>query len=81
MSKQVTKRKVTMRSTSVVGYDKKGRALLQDHEAVDYVLPEHLDAYVAEARLRWQAVDVSEDPDAGPAGYDGETTIHPHMEG
>lgn len=78
---EITKRRVTMRSTNVVGYDNKGKALLQDHEAVDYVLPEHLDAYVAEAQGKWQSVTVSDEPDAGPGGYEGDTTIHPHMEG
>ena len=48
-------------------------------EAVDYVRPDFLDAYVADARLHWQAVEVSEEPDAGPLGYDGPTYVPPHL--
>jgi hypothetical protein len=33
------------------------------------------DAYVADARTRWQTVEVGDEPDAGPAGYDGATHI------
>lgn len=71
---RITKRRVTMKSVSLLADG--GTAEL---EAVDYVLPEHLDVYVADARTRWQFVEVSEDPDAGPAGYDGETTLAPHL--
>jgi len=41
----------------------------------DYVRPDFLDAYVANAQTVWQLVEVSEEPDAGPGGYDGETVI------
>ena len=44
-------------------------------QAVDYVLPEELDAYVADAATRWQSVIVSDVPDAGPGGYDGQTVL------
>lgn len=42
---------------------------------VDYVRPSELDAYVADARTRWQSVTVSDEPDAGPGGYDGQTHV------
>lgn len=67
---RVTKRRVTMRS-AVIGADDKTR----EHSAVDYVRPDFLDAYVADARTRWQSVTVSDEADAGPAGYDGATWI------
>lgn len=65
---------VTMRS---VGLAPNGSQLL--HEAIDHVDIEHLDAYVAEAKTRWQSVVVSEEPDHGPGGEDGDYTIHEHM--
>jgi hypothetical protein len=52
-----------------------GRVETSTHEAVDYVRPDFLDAYVADARTRWQSVEVSEEPDAGPGGYHGETNV------
>lgn len=58
---RITKRRVTMTNTEPF------------HQAVDYVLPEVLDAYVKDASTRWQQVTVSDEPDAGPGGYDGET--------
>lgn len=67
---RVTKRKVTMSSAII---DTSGAVHV--HQAEDYVLPEVLDAYVAHARLRWQAVAVSDTPDAGPDGYDGPTHV------
>jgi hypothetical protein len=66
----VTKRKVTMRS---IGIGPDGVTL--NFEAVDYVRPDFLDAYVAEARTRWQSVEVSKEPDAGPGGYHGATHV------
>lgn len=68
------RRKVTMRST---GLAPDGTQLL--HEAIDYVDLEHLDAYVADAKTRWQAVVVGDETDHGPAGAKGEYKIHPHM--
>lgn len=67
---RVDKRRVTMRSAFL---DKDGA--IQTHEAVDYVRPDFLDAYVAKANENWQFVEVSEEPDAGPGGYDGATTV------
>lgn len=70
------RRKVTM--TNVVAQDD---GSIATHQAVDYVGLDHLDAYVADARTRWQAVTVGEEEDHGPGGPDGEYTVHPHMEG
>jgi hypothetical protein len=67
---RVTKRRVTMRSAILLADGKTGI-----QEAVDYVLPEQLDAYVNDARTRWQVVEVSEQPDAGPGGYNGQTVL------
>lgn len=69
---RVTKRRVTMSSAII---DAAGAVHI--HRAEDYVLPEVLDAYVVHARLRWQAVTVSDGVDAGPGGFDGPTHI-PH---
>ncbi|NNC10707.1 hypothetical protein HII28_02240 [Planctomonas sp. JC2975] len=66
----ITKRRVTMRS--VVALPDGGTA---EHKAIDYVRPDFLDAYVADARTRWQSVEVSDEPDAGPAGYHGATHV------
>lgn len=71
---RVDKRRVTMRSVvaTPTGVD--------THEAVDYVRPDFLDAYVEAARKNWQVVEVSDEPDAGPAGYDGPTHVPAHLE-
>jgi hypothetical protein len=63
----VTKRRVTM-----TGDD--GR------EAVDFVRPDFLDVYVADARTRWAHVRVSDEPDAGPGGYHGSTWVPDHLD-
>jgi len=67
---RVTKRKVTMQNFIAVSATE-----THVHEAVDYVNPEFLDAYVADAKTRWASVEVSDEPDAGPGGYDGQTAI------
>lgn len=67
---EVTKRKVTMRSVSLLP-----DGTTATMEATDYVRPDHLDAYVADAQTRWQQVEVSEEPDAGPGGYEGQTAV------
>jgi len=75
---EVTKRRVTMRSAVIPAGavpDKDGRMPVQIHEAVDYVRPDFLDAYVVAARANWQSVEVSEEPDAGPGGYHGQTVV------
>lgn len=79
MTDEITKRRVTMRSVVAVGYDDDGKVLLQQHEAVDYVRPDFLDAYVTDAQQRWQQVLVSDEPDAGEGGYDGPTFIPEHL--
>lgn len=72
---EITKRKVTMKGVSLSA---DGQSVLH-HEAIDYVRPDHLEAYVADARTRWQSVTVSDEPDAGPAGYYGQTAVPAHL--
>lgn len=72
---RIDKRRVTMTNIAYVGKDDKGQDVFQRNEAVDYVRPDFLEAYVAEAKTRWASVEVSDEPDAGPAGYDGETIV------
>lgn len=73
---RVTKRRVTMRSVSLAP---NGETVTT--EKVDYVPDDVrgganvLDAYVAKARELWQFVEVSDEPDAGPGGYHGQTHI------
>lgn len=67
---RIDKRRVTMRSVNLLA-DGSTATL----EAVDYVRPDHLDAYVADAQTRWQYVEVSVEPDAGPGGYEGQTAV------
>ena len=76
----ITKRRVTMRSIVAVPASELFPDGIQVHEAVDYVRPDFLDAYVADARNRWQVVEVSEEPDAGPAGYHGQTVVPDHID-
>lgn len=73
---RVDKRKVTMRSISLLPSGETATA-----ESVDFVPPDILEAYVADARTRWQFVDVSDEPDAGPAGYEGDTDRPRHLVG
>lgn len=72
---RVTKRRVTM---SGVSLSPDGQSAYR-HEMTDYVRPDHLDAYVADARTRWQSVVVSDQPDAGPGGYEGQTAVPAHL--
>jgi hypothetical protein len=71
---RIDKRRVTMTTHSATT-DAEGKAVIQTVQATDYVRPDILDAYVADARTRWQHVEVSEEPDAGPGGYHGETHV------
>lgn len=79
---RVDKRRVTMRSAEVVPgmKDGEGRPLMRVTEAVDYVRPDFLAAYVADAKTRWQDVEVSEEPDAGPGGYHGQTAVSDRLD-
>lgn len=72
---RITKRRVSMRSVQAIPGG------VAESNAVDYVLPEDLDAYVADAKTRWQEVAVSDEPDAGPAGFDGPTDRTVHLRG
>jgi hypothetical protein len=65
---RITKRKVTM----TTAFRRGGQTVV--HEATDYVREDFLDAYVEEARTRWQDVVVG-DYDAGPGGYHGQTDV------
>lgn len=78
---RVTKRRVTMKSA---GFDAAGNPVI--FEVNDYVRPDHLEAYLADAnRLDangfrvWQSVTVSDEPDAGPGGYEGATHVPAHL--
>lgn len=62
------KRRVSMKS--VVALTDGGTAEI---EANDYVPLDILDAYVADARTRWQVVEVKPGHDPGPGGDKGET--------
>lgn len=75
---RITKRRVDMYiyETRV---DEAGEPMILTHKATDYVLPEVLEAYVADAKTRWQHVTVSDEPDAGPGGYDGDTHHPEHL--
>lgn len=68
------KRRVTM--TSVIA---RPGGVIETHEAIDYVPADILDAYVTDAKTRWQAVDISDDEDHGPAGPDGDTADLEHL--
>ncbi|WP_248582618.1 hypothetical protein [Nocardioides sp. InS609-2] len=76
---RIDKRKVTM-TTHVAMVDADGEPYFETHKAVDYVRPDFLDAYVADAQTRWQTVHVSPEPDAGPGGYDGATHVPAGLE-
>lgn len=75
---RVTKRAVTMSDPlpfidPISGRETVGAGV----RCTDYVRPDFLDAYVADALTRWGSVEVSDAPDAGPGGYDGPTYV-PH---
>lgn len=70
------KYRVTMRSVSL-----SAAGATVEHEAVDYVPASILDAYVDDARGKWQSVVVSDGPDHGPGGVDGETHYPAHLVG
>jgi hypothetical protein len=70
---QTDKRRVTMRSIRLAA---NGATITE--ECVDYVPSRILDAYVADARTRWQMVEVG-DFDHGPGGPDGDTDHTAHL--
>ncbi len=73
---RVDKRCVTMTNWVAVPPAKPGdEPGVQMQQVKDYVRPDLLDAYVADAQTRWQDVAVSDEPDAGPAGYHGQTAV------
>jgi hypothetical protein len=76
---RVTKRRIT--ATRVRAVQRDGHQEIQTTQTVDYVdsaQPGLIDATVAHLQeLGWEAVEVSEEPDAGPGGYDGATHV-PH---
>lgn len=67
---RITKKRVTMKSVTM-----QRDGSIATHEAVDYVREDFLDAYVADAQARWQYIEVSDEYDAGPGGYDGSTYV------
>jgi hypothetical protein len=72
----IEKRKVTM--TNAVA---EANGTVSIHKAEDYVPLEILEAYVADAKKRWQAVVVDHEAghDPGPGGDDGETHYPVHL--
>lgn len=77
---RVDKKRVTMVNPQVVNDPKNpGKFIIVERVAVDYVRPDHLDAYVEDAKTRWESVTVSDEPDAGPGGYEGQTHVPDHL--
>lgn len=76
MDDRITKKRVTMRS--IVASDTSPTGFVE-HLATDFVRPDFLDEYVSDAKLRWQSVNISEEPDAGDGGYDGVTHVPAHL--
>lgn len=77
---RITKRRVTMVNVVFAGVDSDGQEVFHRHEVNDYVRPDHLDAYVSDAQKNWPSVTVSDEPDAGPGGYDGQTAVPAHLD-
>jgi len=77
----VTKRKVTLTNSTYVGTDADGNDIYQRAQMVDYVPDDVregvnvLQAYLAAVRPAWASVVVSDEYDAGPGGYHGQTHI------
>lgn len=70
-----TKYRVTMKTA---GYSPDGKTALE-LEAVDYVPEDILEQYVTDAATRWATVEVSDKPDFGPGGPNGDTHIPDHL--
>ncbi len=75
----IEKRKVTMTTVEAHMSDD-GQVVVGEHKAVDYVPVDILEAYVADARTKWQHVAVGDEHDPGPAGDSGDTVIPAHLE-
>lgn len=68
------RRKVTMRRT-ITAAD----GVVYHHEAIDYVPVPWLDVYVADARTRWDTVDVGTKHDPGPGGDTAPAVLPEHL--
>jgi hypothetical protein len=83
---QVTKRRVTLTNWLVTGVDEHGNPVVMKNEQVDYVPDDVrdgvnvLEAYLAAVHPNWQSVVVSDEPDAGPGGYHGQTHIPENLD-
>ena len=66
MKKRIEKRRVHMSTPGVA-------------EATDYVPVSILDDYVADAKQKWQIVEVGTTHDPGPAGDEGPTHYPAHL--
>lgn len=75
MPKQKVDPRVDKRRVEMSSVTKDASGQIVEHKATDYVRPDHLEAYVAVAKTRWQSVIVSDEPDAGPGGYHGQTAV------
>jgi hypothetical protein len=76
----IEKRKVTMTSVVAAGTDLDGNPAIATHQAIDYVPTTILDAYVADARTKWQDVQVGAEHDPGPGGDQGATHYPAHLD-
>ena len=77
----IEKRRVVMTNQVLAGRDSDGTLQYHTHEAVDHVPVDILDAYVTDAKKRWQLVEVGDTHDPGPGGDDGDTHYPPHLTG
>lgn len=69
-----TKRHVTMSSVRELANGE-----LYRESSEDWVHERHLEAYVEDARLKWQNVQVDDEPAAGPGGYHGMYSVPAHL--
>lgn len=76
----IEKRRVTMTSVAFAGNNDDGTAQYHEHQITDYVPVDVLDAYVTDARERWQHVSVGEEHDPGPGGDEGATHYPAHLD-
>lgn len=72
---RITKKRVTMTSAVILPPGEDGQIRSGQVQAIDYVREDILDAYVDNAKSSWDLVQVSEEYDAGPLGFDGPTYI------